>query len=163
MALAPLQNHYTPDQLTKHARALSTGTRGTFAAHIADAYLHADRANKTLILASWPELFTPVIAKRPVSFEQACNRYPHRFTCDHMPAWANKQRQDGSYYAPQFQSDAAWYEATRFPGENTLDPDTTDCYTTGATWPLGKSLRKPFNIEVYKQIGLQAAAEQWEV
>jgi hypothetical protein len=163
MALAPLQNRYTPDQLTKHARALSKGVRGTFAAHLADAYMHADRANKALILTHWESLFTPVVPQRSISFEDACNAYPHRFTCDHMPVWAHKQRQDGTYYAPQFHTDREWYDATKFPGEQGEDSPEGDCYTTGQTWPLGKALRKPFNPRLYANIGAQAAVEQWSV
>lgn len=81
--------------------------------------------------------------KRP-TFEHACNVYVHRFTMDHIPAWATKTRADGHFYAPQYASDREWYDKTAFPGEPDHIGRITDCYSRNASWPLGQSLDKPF-------------------
>lgn len=82
--------------------------------------------------------------KRKVSFEQAKAQYVHRFTADFVPNWARQQRDDGTYYAPQFASDREWYENTRFHGEEGHIGKRNECYTTGQTWPLGKALTAPY-------------------
>lgn len=88
-----------------------------------------------------------VLEMARLSFQQACDQYPHRFTCTHVPRWALDRRPDGSFYAPQFRDCREWYENTKFPGE----PGHIDyprkvkyCYTTGQTWPVGQSLKAPF-------------------
>lgn len=81
--------------------------------------------------------------KRP-TFEQACSQFPHRFTIDHVPAWARWPKPDGTYPAPQFRSDREWYDSTKFYGETPM-ATRGHCYTTGETWPLGESLAEPFN------------------
>lgn len=86
---------------------------------------------------------------RPISFEEACRRYVHRFTMEHVPAWATLPRpvlqtKDKRYYAPQFRSDREWYDATRFKGEEGWFGRGNDCYTTGQTWPLGQGLDAPY-------------------
>lgn len=80
-------------------------------------------------------------ASKKLSFKDACAQYVHRFTMEHVPTWARQQREDGSYYAPQFRTDREWYENTVFPPQNGL---RKYCTTSGETWPLGKSLNKPF-------------------
>ena len=80
---------------------------------------------------------------RKVSFERACAQYVHRFTMDHVPAWALKPC-GGRHYAPQFRSDREWYEHTLFRGEPNWIGRGSDCYTTGQTWPLGHWLRAPY-------------------
>lgn len=92
---------------------------------------------------------------RELSFEAACAKYVHRYTMDHVPAWAmerpDAQRNDDpirpGYYAPQFASDREWYEHTLFHGEHEL-ATRTYCYTSGQTWPLGHWLDKPYRKEV---------------
>ena len=59
---------------------------------------------------------------RKITLAQAQAAYPHRFTLEHKPQWAKDQRVDGSYYAPQYSSDAEWYERTYFPGEAGIAP-----------------------------------------
>lgn len=84
-----------------------------------------------------------------ISFKEACEIYIHRFTMDHIPAWAANPMADGKYYAPQFRSDAEWYANTLFTGESGIPhPDWIGCYTTGQTWPLGKSLTRPYKREL---------------
>ncbi len=75
---------------------------------------------------------------RPVTLAQARAQYPHRFTMDHVPAWA-RQNMGGKFYAPQYRSDAEWYENTLFPGESDLCTDGA-CFSMNQTWPLGKWL-----------------------
>lgn len=84
--------------------------------------------------------------KRP-SFEQACARYPHRYTMEHVPAWARQSAPNGKFYAPQFRSDREWYEATKFHGESDF-ATRKHCYTSGQTWPLGQWLDKPYRRDI---------------
>lgn len=63
---------------------------------------------------------------------QACRLYPHRYTMEHRPAWA----QHGNY-RPQYRTDAEWYAHTTFPGEAGHLGGRDHCYSTGETWPLG--------------------------
>ena len=80
------------------------------------------------------------MAKRKISFDQAKLDYPHRFTCEHVPQWAKKPCDgNGKFYAPQYKSDAEWYENTRFNGESPL-ADSTFCFSSGPTWPRGQWL-----------------------
>src|SRR5215467_8274189 len=82
--------------------------------------------------------------KRKLTFEQATPRYIHRFTCDHVPAWALLRRVDGTFYAPQYASDRQWYDHTKFNGEAGYFGVANDCYSTGQTWPLGVALSAPY-------------------
>jgi hypothetical protein len=80
------------------------------------------------------------MTKRP-TFEQAKRKYVHRYTMEHTPLWAMRQRQDGTFYAPQYRSDQEWYDNTIFPGEETFVP-RNGSVSMGQTWPLGQSLQK---------------------
>jgi hypothetical protein len=85
---------------------------------------------------------------RRLTLSQAKTQYVHRFTMEHVPAWACKRPCDSGgtetrYYAPQFRTDAEWYENTVFPGEKeAVFKDS--CYTRNQSWPLGQWLDKPF-------------------
>jgi hypothetical protein len=81
------------------------------------------------------------------TFRQACSQYVHRYTMDHVPAWARVRRDDGTYYAPQYASDLEWYENTLFPGEAGHIGDRNHCYSTGCTWPLGQSIPGPYSSQ----------------
>jgi hypothetical protein len=84
--------------------------------------------------------------KRP-TFEQAKARYVHRFTMEHVPAWARMPSDFKNcvrFPAPQFINDREWYDNTKFKGDEGWIGRGSDCYTTGQTWPLGKWLDKPF-------------------
>lgn len=84
----------------------------------------------------------PII--RP-DFAKACAMYPHRFTADHMPAWARDKPAGAAwYYAPQFSSDSEWYAYTTFPGEAGHKGDKDYCMSK-PTWPWGQKLCKPFD------------------
>lgn len=88
------------------------------------------------------------VSRRP-SFEDACRRYIHRSTMEHVPAWAKEARPDGSFYAPHYRSDREWYDSTRFPGEPEHimgKQHRGHCDSRGATWPKGKSLKAPFTV-----------------
>lgn len=80
------------------------------------------------------------------TFVAACAQYVHRYTLEHVPSWARAAMSNTGeslqYYAPQYRSDREWYEHTLFPGESGYPFGTrqTSCYTTGQTWPLGKTL-----------------------
>ena len=79
-----------------------------------------------------------------LSFNEAKAQYIHRFTMEHIPAWAKQQRKDGTFYAPQFATDREWYYNTVFYGESYL-ADKKHCYTTNQTWPLGQALEAPYH------------------
>lgn len=89
--------------------------------------------------------------RRTISFERACAQYVHRYTMDHVPAWAMERpdaQRNGDpiradYYAPQFASDREWYDNTLFHGESEL-ATRGHCYTSGQAWPLGHWLDKPY-------------------
>lgn len=81
---------------------------------------------------------------------QAQARYPHRFTMDHVPDWARRRPCDHGgpsqrYYAPQFRSDAEWYENTVFHEEVAQAGLTFRDAISKPTWPLGQWLDHPFD------------------
>lgn len=80
--------------------------------------------------------------KPKLSFREACAIYVHRFTMEHVPQWARKQRDDGTYYAPHYASDKEWYDNTVFPPHNPISKK--DCWSSSQTWPLGKALDQPY-------------------
>ena len=77
-----------------------------------------------------------------MTFEEAKRTYVHRYTMEHIPAWARQKCDNGKFYAPQFRTDREWFDATLFPPNNPFDK--RDCHTSGQTWPLGQWLDKPF-------------------
>lgn len=87
---------------------------------------------------------------RAITLAQAKAQYVHRFTMEHVPAWANEPHLNHDnntfkYYAPQYKSDKEWYDNTVFPGESDLCIKSDDhCYSSGKTWPLGQWLDKPY-------------------
>jgi septal ring-binding cell division protein DamX len=84
---------------------------------------------------------------RKISLAAAKAAYPHRFTLEHVPAWARQQRVGGSYYAPQYRNDAEWYERTYFPGEAGIRANARHAQSNCPTWPLGQSLQAPYPLE----------------
>jgi hypothetical protein len=64
--------------------------------------------------------------------------YVHRFTKQHVPAWARHPRVDGKPYMPQFADDADWLANTEFAVTKSgrLDMRTNKCFST-PTWPEG--------------------------
>lgn len=78
------------------------------------------------------------------TIEQATRVYVHRYTAEHMPAWARERRSDGTYYAPQYRSDREWYEHTVFPGEPGHFGGRNHCMSNNPTWPLGQALTAPY-------------------
>lgn len=83
--------------------------------------------------------------KRGTDLSPECQRYAlavyvHRFTRDHVPAWARSPRSDGTAYPVQFASDADWLANTLFQvtGTGRLKRALgADCYSR-PTWPDGK-------------------------
>lgn len=78
---------------------------------------------------------------KPVTFAAAKAQYPHRFTMEHVPAWAREPAPSGKFYAPHFRSDREWYDNTEFPAPRSR---ARHCYTSGQTWPVGRWLDTPF-------------------
>lgn len=79
---------------------------------------------------------------RPLTLAEARARYVHRFTLEHVPAWARVAHDHTElgavFYAPQYASDAELYALTIFPGEGDLGPRSRYCESGGQTWPLGQ-------------------------
>jgi hypothetical protein len=85
---------------------------------------------------------------RPITFEQAKAQYVYRYTMEHVPAWALRTSETGKYYAPQYSTDAEWYDNTRFPGEHEVGAHDGHCMSTNQSWPLGHWLDAPFGSMV---------------
>jgi len=64
--------------------------------------------------------------------------YCHRYTGEHVPAWARELRGDGRRYCVQFLTDRDWLENTLFQVTKTgkLDCGVTSCHSS-PTWPYG--------------------------
>lgn len=60
-------------------------------------------------------------------------RFVHRFTVEHVPAWA---KEEGTNYRIQFSSDADWLEHTEFvvTKSGKLDRRAKQCFSC-PTWP----------------------------
>lgn len=73
----------------------------------------------------------------PARQRDALACYLHRYTGDHKPMWAKRERRpDGSEYPVQFASDREWLENTLFPVTKRGTLTRRDCQST-PTWPLG--------------------------
>lgn len=87
---------------------------------------------------------------RAITLAEAKSKYVHRFTMEHVPSWARKPCVDEKtgevvfYYAPQYRSDAEWYENTIFPGEVGHYGTKNECHINNQTWPLGQKLTEPY-------------------
>lgn len=83
-----------------------------------------------------------------ITFEEARREYAHRFTMEHVPAWARDVRSDGTYYAPQYRSDREWFANTLF-GKEAREYGATRgaCISLNSTWPLGKALKSPYTVK----------------
>jgi len=80
---------------------------------------------------------------RPITLNEAMTRYTNRYTLEHTPEWARKTADNGRWYAPQYASDAEWFERTLFPGEQGIPNRCKHCKSYGQTWPLGEWLDAP--------------------
>ena len=85
------------------------------------------------------------MTQRSISFEEAKQAFSFRFTMEHVPYWARRRREDGTYYAPQYATDKEWYDNTIFSKEPGFYGDKNHCVSTNQSWPLGKSLDKPYS------------------
>ena len=74
-----------------------------------------------------------------LTLAQAQAQYPHRFTLEHVPAWAKLRAPNGRFYAPQYRTDSEWFALTRFP----TDRRERYCTSSGQTWPMGLWLDQP--------------------
>lgn len=87
-----------------------------------------------------------------MTFEEAKRAYVHRFTLEHVPAWARLPFKDGRFPAPQYASDWEWFTNTQFPPNNPFARSKRDtfCYSNNQTWPLGQTLSTPYHpVNVY--------------
>lgn len=95
------------------------------------------------------------------TFEQAKTQYVHRYTLDHVPAWAQDAAPNGKYYAPGFASDLEWYNATLFPGDPGHVYGPGYCMARGQSWPLGQWLDAPMNRRPVKMAFCAVAVGAW--
>lgn len=84
--------------------------------------------------------------KRP-TFEHACAKYVHRYTMEHVPAWASKPLPNGKYAPPQYRTDGEWFANTVFPGEPDHEGPRSFCNSRNASWPLGMKDGKPVLLD----------------
>lgn len=85
------------------------------------------------------------MTKRPLTFAQAKAMYSNRFTMEHVPPWSQDPHPHNGkprYYAPQYRTDAEWYENTNFPGEDNVPEGF--CLSRNQSWPLGEWLSEPY-------------------
>lgn len=66
--------------------------------------------------------------------------FPHRYTGEHKPAWANKLRLDGRPYRPQYRDDNEWLAKTRFrcTRNGVAIRSAQACWSTDPSWPEGR-------------------------
>jgi hypothetical protein len=71
---------------------------------------------------------------------EALSSYVHRFTRQHVPAWARQPMPNGNAYPVQYDSDAQWLARTLFPvirrGDRVTRLAAGDCYLH-PYWPDG--------------------------
>ena len=69
-------------------------------------------------------------------------QYVHRFTGNHVPAWATRLRSDGTAYPLQFANDADWLANTLFAvrEDGRLHHGARYCESR-PTWPNNPELR----------------------
>ena len=79
------------------------------------------------------------LALSPALQVECKRRYVHRFTREHVPAWARKPRPDGRPYPVQFASDSEWLAKSFFPvtARGKLASRPSDC-RSHPTWPDGR-------------------------
>ena len=85
--------------------------------------------------------------------QAALSAYVHRYTAEHVPAWARQAAPNGRHYAPQYRTDSEWLSKTRFPiaeDRNGIRLKSgqfrnSDCESSDPSWPYGQWLDRPFN------------------
>lgn len=90
-------------------------------------------------------------ANRPISFENACEKYINRYTFDNVPEWSKQVNKEGLYEAPHFSNDREWYQNTFFPGEQNVAIDSNSCISE-PVFPLGEYLIFPFNKDALNEV-----------
>lgn len=74
--------------------------------------------------------------------QEALRCWVHRYTRDHIPAWAREPMPDGKPYPVQFASDAEWLANTEFTLTKTGRFSRRDRYCRSTpTWPDNPELR----------------------
>lgn len=69
----------------------------------------------------------------PADQRTALTRYVHRYTRDHVPAWAKKS--NGTVYQVQFASDMDWLSNTTFPVRKDGSLAARGACNSHPTWP----------------------------
>lgn len=83
----------------------------------------------------------------PADRAEVLSRLVHRFTGEHVPAWARKPAPNGRFYAPHYATDAEWLSSTVFrvrKSDRRLDERATSCESRNQTFPFGEWLDQPF-------------------
>lgn len=93
--------------------------------------------------------FDKAVTGNALTREDQCRvlaAYVHRFTGNHVPAWARKPRPDGKRYPLQFANDDDWLRHTLFVirSDGRLDDRVRQCHSR-PTWPHNPELR-PFPV-----------------
>lgn len=88
---------------------------------------------------------------RALSLVQACSKYQHRYTGEHIPEWAVltapvRFKGVSHFYAPTYATDKEWYDNTDFPGEGDVSSKATHCESHNYTFPFGKWLAEPYQL-----------------
>lgn len=82
--------------------------------------------------------------------DDARRSFSLRYTGEHVPDWSKKAAPNGSFYAPQYQTDAEWMSKTLFPvttkhGQMQLtEGKNIHCQSMSPSFPWGQWLDTPF-------------------
>jgi hypothetical protein len=75
--------------------------------------------------------------------QEALNRFVHRYTKDHKPAWASQPMPNGASYPVQHNSDKEWLEHTYFHVTETGELSRRHSFCESfSTWPDNPELRR---------------------
>ena len=86
----------------------------------------------------------------PALQQDALRSFVHRYTGNHVPSWTRKEAPNGTFYAPQYESDKEWLEKTMFPvvfkkGDMQLaSGKDVHCQSNTPSFPWGQWLDAPF-------------------
>lgn len=115
------------NEICGHSYISAIDSKSQLAHSIGIEWLQADECNDEPTYHSIP------------SFEDAKNQFTSRFTMEHKPDWAMKQRSCGGYYAPQYSTDREWYD--------NLVLENGYMRSTNCTFPLGERLDSEYMPE----------------
>ncbi len=78
--------------------------------------------------------------------KEALAKFVHRYTAEHVPAWARKPREDGSMYPVQFSSDVEWLQFTEFPVDRNGNLTKFGECWSHPRWPNDEQLRVKYGV-----------------